>query len=147
MWSLVEQVNEKLIQFGVFTKDFSIDEQMVPYFVRHPGKILIGFAVISLFCQLWDNFLNQFLFYVHILGNPIHFGFKNWVLESDDGYSFKVIPYENKENGKTGGLYSTLFIKGLLEVIQHPQIDDVYLDDFFFSIQLLHDLATTACKG
>ena len=120
---------------------------MVPCFVRHSGKILIGFALISFFCQLWDNFLNQFLFYVHILENPIHFGFKNWVLESDDGYSLKVIPYENKENGKTGVLYSTLFTKGLLEVMQHPQIDEVYLDHFFFSIQLLHDLATTGCKG
>ena len=38
---LIDIVNEKLIQFGVFTKDLSIDEQMVPYFGRHSCKMFI----------------------------------------------------------------------------------------------------------
>ena len=38
---LIDLVNEKLIQFGVFTKDLSIDKQMVPYFRRHSCKIFI----------------------------------------------------------------------------------------------------------
>lgn len=38
---LIDLVNEKLIQFGVFTKHLSIDEQMVPYFGRHSCKMFI----------------------------------------------------------------------------------------------------------
>ena len=36
---LVDMVNAKLSQFGVFNQHLSIDEQMVPYFGRHSCKI------------------------------------------------------------------------------------------------------------
>ena len=52
---LQDKVNRSLQQFGVFSKDFSIDEQMVPYFGRHSSKLFIR-------------------------GKPIRFGYKNWVL-------------------------------------------------------------------
>lgn len=38
---LIDLVNIKLIQFGVFTEHLSIDEQMVPYFGYHSCKMFI----------------------------------------------------------------------------------------------------------
>lgn len=38
---LVDLVNEQLIQFEIFTKELSIDEEIVPYFGRHSFKIFI----------------------------------------------------------------------------------------------------------
>ena len=72
---LIQMVNDKLIQFGVFTEHLSIDEQMVPYFGQHSCKMFIR-------------------------GKPIRFGYKNWVICSDDGYPFKLIPYQGKSDGK-----------------------------------------------
>ena len=63
---LIDLVNQKLIQFWVFAEHLSIDEQMVPYFVRHSCKMFIR-------------------------GKPIRFGYKNWVLSSDDGYPLQEV--------------------------------------------------------
>ena len=38
---LIQIVNDKLIQFGVFAEHLSIDEQMVLYFRRHSCKMFI----------------------------------------------------------------------------------------------------------
>lgn len=94
----------------------------------------------ALFCQLWNIFLDQILLYYHILEKPIHFGYKNWVFASGDGCPFKVVPYQGKENGETTGLLGTYVVKGLLEVIQNPQLHEVCFDNFFISVQLLCDL-------
>ena len=59
--SLQDRVNTSLQQFGIFAKDLSVDEQMVPYFGRHSAKMFIR-------------------------GKPIRFDNKNWVLASSDGY-------------------------------------------------------------
>ena len=75
---LVDITNEKLIHFGVFAEDLSIDEQRVPYFERHSCKMFIG-------------------------GKPMGFGYNNMVLCSDYGYPFKVIPYQGKTIGKNTG--------------------------------------------
>ena len=39
---LQDRVNASLQQFGVFAKDLTIDEQMVPYFGRHSAKMFIS---------------------------------------------------------------------------------------------------------
>ena len=109
---LINAVNDKLVQFGVFSKHLSIDEQMVPYFGRHSCKMFIR-------------------------GKPIRFGFKNWVLAADDGYPFKVVPYQGKEPGAAKGLLGPKVVTGLLEVVQHPARHEVYFDNFFTSIPLL----------
>ena len=41
---LHDRVNASLQQFGLFEKDLSIDEQMVPYFGRQSTKMFIGQA-------------------------------------------------------------------------------------------------------
>ena len=38
---LIDPMNEKLIPFGVFTKDLSTFEQMMPYLGRHSRKMFI----------------------------------------------------------------------------------------------------------
>ena len=35
---------------------------------------------------------------------PIRFCYKNWIICSDDGYPFKLIPYQGKSDGKKDGL-------------------------------------------
>ena len=38
---LQDKANASLLQFGLFEKDLSFDEQMVPYFGRHSAKMFI----------------------------------------------------------------------------------------------------------
>ena len=40
--SLQDKVNASLQQFGLFEKDLSIDEQMIPHFGRHSQRCLFG---------------------------------------------------------------------------------------------------------
>ena len=47
---LIEAVKEKLQQFGIFSSELSIDEQMVSYFGRHSCKMFIrGKVFLSFF--------------------------------------------------------------------------------------------------
>ena len=112
--SLFDIVNKNLIQFGVFAEHLSIDEQMVPYFGRHSCKMFIR-------------------------GKPIRFGHKNWVLCSDDGYPFKVNPYQGKAERNEGPLKPTT-VKNLLDVVTDDRIHDVYFDNFLTSVPLLEEL-------
>ncbi|XP_050301648.1 piggyBac transposable element-derived protein 3-like [Anthonomus grandis grandis] len=50
-----DTMNEKFLQFGIFSFNLSIDEQMVPYFGRHSCKMFIK-------------------------GKPVRFGFKLWCI-------------------------------------------------------------------
>ena len=86
-------MNQKLIQFGVFAEHLSIDEHMVPYFGRNSCKMFIR-------------------------GKPIRFGYKNWVLSSDDGYPFKVMPYQAKSGSDRTlpGPLGARVVKELVEV-------------------------------
>ena len=66
---LFDITNRNLKQFGIFTEFLSIDEQMVPYRGRHPCR--------------------QF-----IKNKPTRFGYKLWLLSSDDGYPYHFVPYQ-----------------------------------------------------
>ena len=111
---LFDVVNKNLIQFGVFAKHLSIHEQMVPYFRRHSCKMFIR-------------------------GKPIRFGYKNWVLCSDDGYPFKVNSYQGKAERNEGPLGPST-VKNLLDVVTNDRIQDVCFDNFFTSVLLLEEL-------
>ncbi|XP_039968251.1 piggyBac transposable element-derived protein 3-like, partial [Bactrocera tryoni] len=65
---LIDALNKKFMQFGVFSHILSVDEQMIPYFGRHSCKMFIK-------------------------GKPIRFGFKSWCLCSESGYLFSSILY------------------------------------------------------
>ena len=87
---------------------------MVPYFGHHSCKMFIR-------------------------GKPIRFGYKNWVLCSDDGYPFKIMLYQGKSEKDKSPLGPKV-VKELLEVITDSKKHDVYFDNFFTSVGLLEDL-------
>nr|CAI5829083.1 unnamed protein product [Callosobruchus analis] len=66
-------INKKNLQFGMFSFNLSIDEQMVPYFGRHSCKMFIK-------------------------GKPVRLGFKLWCFCSSDGYLFYSVPYGGAQN-------------------------------------------------
>ena len=113
---LQNEVKTSLQQFGIFSKNLSIDEQMVPYFGRHSIKMFIR-------------------------GKPIRFGYKNWVLASSSGYPYKFETYmgasEGSEKGKPLG---PRIVLGLLSVVENPKCHHVFFDNFFTSYNLLKSL-------
>ncbi|XP_025192062.1 piggyBac transposable element-derived protein 3-like [Melanaphis sacchari] len=109
---LFDLINEKNMQFGVFSHNLSIDEEMVPYFGRHRCKMFIK-------------------------GKPIRFGFKLWCLCSSNGYLYKCIPYGGKTSTYNNelGLGANVVLE-LLSVVQHPSLHRVFFDNFFSSYKL-----------
>ncbi|XP_022175761.1 piggyBac transposable element-derived protein 3-like [Myzus persicae] len=109
---LFDLINEKNMQFGVFSHNLSIDEEMVPYFGRHSCKMFIK-------------------------GKPIRFGFKLWCLCSSNGYLYKCIPYGGKTSTYNNelGLGANVVLE-LLSVVQHPSLHRVFFDNFFSSYKL-----------
>lgn len=69
----IDILNKNFFKFGVFSHNFSINEQMVPYFGRHSCKMFMK-------------------------GKPIRFGFKVWCLCSSDGYLFHFLPYADQSD-------------------------------------------------
>ena len=76
-------MNTSIKQFSFWHKDFSIDEQMIPYFGIHSAK---------------ETMRNK----------GTRFGYKNLVLTNSDGYPYHVIPY-SRDKGLAGtpGKYLT----------------------------------------
>ena len=113
---LQDKENRSLQQFGVFSKDLSIDEQMVPYFGRHSSKMFIR-------------------------GKPIRFGYKNWVLASSCGYPYKFETYtgasKSKDSSKPLG---PQVVCSLLSVVKNPTCHRICFDNFFTSYFLLRYL-------
>lgn len=109
---LLDALNQKYKQFGIFTTYLSIDEQMIPYFGRHNCKMFIR-------------------------GKPIRFGFKYWCICSDTGYLFEASPYAGaaSDYDKSVGLGASVVFK-LLESVTNPENHAVYFDNFFSSYYL-----------
>ena len=61
----------------------------------------------------------------------IRFGYKNWVLTSDDGYPYKIIPYQGKAMGTDRGPLGPPVVNSLLEVVENPACHEVFFDYFF----------------
>ncbi|CAH0713964.1 unnamed protein product, partial [Brenthis ino] len=106
-------INQKNMQFGIFSHNLSIDEEMVPYFGRHGCKMFIK-------------------------GKPIRFGFKLWCLCSSNGYLYQFIPYGGKNSNVTRndlGLGENIVLD-LLSVIEDPRKHRIFFDNFFSSHKL-----------
>lgn len=105
------------MQFGVFSHNLSIDEEMVPYFGRHSAKMFIR-------------------------NKPVRFGFKLWCLCSSQGYLYQFIPYgganQQKENSGLG-LGSDIVLK-LLSLVESANEHRVFFDNFFSSYNLFCEL-------
>lgn len=112
-------INEKFMQFGLFSHNLSIDEQMIAYFGRHSCKMFIK-------------------------GKPIRFGFKYWALCSAEGYLYSFIPYGGANavpdtDYLEYGLGETVVLK-LLSKVEHPSQHCIAFDNFFTSHKLLSRL-------
>lgn len=110
---LLDIMNKKFMQFGIWAEDMSIDEQMVPYFGRHSCKMFIR-------------------------GKPIRFGYKLWCLCSSTGYLFAFSPYSGAEAGydKNLGLRAQTVIR-FAEKVENPCRHRLYFDNFFSSYHLM----------
>lgn len=124
---LITAINQRFQQFGIFTQCLSIDEQMVPYYGRHSSKMFIR-------------------------GKPIRFGFKLWVLASDDGYPYNVMVYCGKNRAAEGdenegyGLGRRV-VMSLLKCVNTPTCHEVFFDNFFTSYDLLVALRDISIKA
>ncbi|XP_054708299.1 piggyBac transposable element-derived protein 3-like [Uloborus diversus] len=110
-------LNKKFQQFGVFSHNLSIDEQMIPYRGKHSAKMFLK-------------------------GKPIRFGYESWTLASSDGYVFNFDIYTGKSTTANSSEYEKFGLGGsvvmnLLKVIETPINHDIYFDNFFTSFPLL----------
>lgn len=74
-----DELNRQLLQFGIFSRDLSIDESMVPYYGNHSGKMFIK-------------------------NKPVRFGYKIWAICSSNGYPYQLQLYEGKKDKKIEGV-------------------------------------------
>lgn len=115
---LMDIVNRKLQQFAIFSRFLSIDEEMVPHFGHYSCKMFIR-------------------------GKPIRFGFKLWVLASDNGYPFNVMIYTGKsqepadDNSAENKGLGFRVVTSLLSCLEDPTSHEVFFDNFFTSYDLL----------
>lgn len=110
---ITDALNKKFMQFGVFSHNLSIDEQMIPYFGRHSCKMFIK-------------------------GKPIRFGFKTWCLCSESGYLFSSSLYGGAAtpHDKTIGLGAQTVLD-LLANVSDPECHIIFFDNFFSSYHLM----------
>ncbi|KAH7980826.1 hypothetical protein HPB49_019490 [Dermacentor silvarum] len=113
---LLRLVNRSLQQFGIFSKNLSVDEQMVPYFGRHSCKMFIK-------------------------GKPIRFGYKQWILCSSSGYPFNIDIYCGKTEGESTNVpLGTRVVLNALKCVDVPTNHVIFMDNFFTSHALLQEL-------
>lgn len=112
---LMELLNKKFRQHGIFHEAFSIDESIIIYFGHHPCK--------------------QF-----IRGKPIRFGYKNLMLCSADGYCYAFDTYCGKSITPNARPLGSRVVLSLLEALPKPSDHNVFFDNFFTSHSLLVSL-------
>ena len=112
---LLELLRTNCQQFGVFHKNLSIDESMVPYRGLHSAK-------------------------QYIKGKPVKFGYKLSMLCSSDGYPFNFEIYRGKDESRTN-LLGTRVVEKMLSPVTNPSQHVVFFDNFFTSHTLLTNLA------
>lgn len=112
-----DMLNAKFLKFGVFSQNLSIDEQMIPYYGRHPCKMFMR-------------------------GKPVRFGFKSWCLCSSDGFLFQFMPYAGRDENFDADLgLGASVVMHLLCSVENPQYHAVYFDNFFTSHKLMIKLS------
>ncbi|KAG8234292.1 hypothetical protein J437_LFUL015017 [Ladona fulva] len=123
---IIDQQNEKFLQYGVFSENVSIDEQMVRYYGHY--------------------YLKQF-----IRGKPIRFGFKQWAICcSETGYCYQMQVYEGKardgDDPAMTGLGSSVVLK-IISILETPEVHKVYFDNFFTGFALMKHLQDVGVRA
>ena len=120
---LIDKINAKFQQWGVFEKYLSVDKMIIRYYEHHG--------------------LKQF-----IRAKPIQFDYKLWALCSVSGFCFHFSLYcgkEPKESPLTVPLGNRVVHK-LLSVVEKPSSYDKFFDNFFTSYSLLCELQQTGFR-
>ncbi|KAK3861583.1 hypothetical protein Pcinc_032495 [Petrolisthes cinctipes] len=117
---VLDYLNRKFKEFGIFSRELSIDKQVVKCYGKHG--------------------LKQF-----IRGKPICFGFKQWMLCcGNTGFCYQMNLYQGKDEMNTKDiLEESLGSSVVVDMIQHleiPSDHEIYVDDFFTSHKLLADM-------
>ena len=111
---LYDITNKNLKQFGFFHSYYLIDEQMVPYTGKNSSKQIIR-------------------------TKTFRFGYKNFVICSDDGYPYFIDPYcgDKYGGGKASkNLTARSLIDSILE-IDNWDDKDVHFDNWLTSLSLI----------
>lgn len=116
---ILDELNKRFMQFGVFSYNLCIDEQMVRYYGHH--------------------YLKQF-----IRGKPIRFGFKQWAMCCGvTGYCYNAEIYEGQQTNNlekdTHGLGMSVILNKIA-TIHKPEEHCFYFDNFFTSFDLMKNL-------
>lgn len=118
---IYDELNKKFIQFGLFHNQLSIDESMVPYYGHHSSKMFLR-------------------------GKPIRFGFKIWMICSNNGYPYKMEIYTGKQSNEIAPL-GTRVVNNLLTIVSNPLQVEIFFDNFFTTYDLMKDLAERNIKA
>ncbi|KAJ4435821.1 hypothetical protein ANN_18440 [Periplaneta americana] len=119
---LYDELNDNLQEYGIFHKQLSIDESMVPYYGHHSCKMFIK-------------------------GKSIRFGFKIWTLCSSDGYPYAMKIYQGKEAEDTNSPLGTKVVTTSLNVVTNPLQVEIFFCNFFTSYALLRELKIKGFKA
>lgn len=124
---LMEKLNKKFLQWGVFHNKLSIDEAMVKYYGHHSSK--------------------QF-----IRGKPVRFGYKDWMICSSTGYCYQFDTYcganENLQKGINEKLpLGSKIVLDLLQVVTKPEDHIIFFDNYFTSHGLLKTLRSSGYRA
>ena len=122
---LYNLLNNNLTKFGVWHRNLSIDESMVPHFGRSSLKM-------------------------YIRGKPIRFGFKLWSLCATNGYPYHLQIYKGRDTtGNTEPLVARV-VKSMVDIVSscsNVESHSLYFDNFFTSYLLLLELREMNVKA
>lgn len=76
---LYDLLNKSLMQFKIFHRDLSCDEQMIPYFGKHSAKM-------------------------YMRSKPVKFGYKLWVICSSNEFPYFLTIYTGRTDNSRGGV-------------------------------------------
>ena len=109
---LFEKLKTQCQQFGVFHESLSIDESMVPYRGLHSAK-------------------------QYLKNKPVKFGYKIWMMCSQDGYPYNFEIYCGKNDDRKTPL-RTYVVNTMVEPITDIDSHVIYFDNFFHKLSVIN---------
>jgi hypothetical protein len=126
---MMNLLNQKFLQWGIFHEALSIDEAMIKYFGHHTAK--------------------QF-----IRGKPIRFGYKNWMLCAASGYCYGFDTYcgakfksTDEPKSKSTLPLGSQVVLDLLEKVNEPSSHIIFFDNYFTSYDLISTLRKSGFRA
>ncbi|KFM77194.1 PiggyBac transposable element-derived protein 3, partial [Stegodyphus mimosarum] len=117
-----EELEKNFQKFGIFHSKLSIDESMVPVYGHHSAKMFIR-------------------------GKQIRFGYKIWMLCSNNGYPYVMKIYSGKSSVTENSPLGSRVVWELLSSVENPSKREIFFDNFFSSHKLFTDLSENDFKA